>query len=88
MKYLFFVITLLFHVLAIHIISSVFDNTGLLLMIICTVLFAGAFMLVHPTIKRKIIKDIGWGMTYGSVLIIVAAFGFFLFFAFNFFNIS
>jgi hypothetical protein len=87
-KYWFFWLTLVFHALINIGLASVIDNVVVLLLIFFTVLFTGVFIKVYPDINNMKIKDLGWGMLFGSLAIMAILFVFLVLSGINAIRIS
>lgn len=75
-QYWFFGLTVVFHALINIGLASLIDNVVVLLLIFFSVLAAGIFIKVYPDITNTIIKDLGWGMLFGSLAVMAILFVF------------
>jgi hypothetical protein len=68
MKHLYFVIFAIIHLLIATYTSRDLTNLVFVTPAFTIILFAGFGFYFHPGIKNKFVKDLGWGMLYGSIL--------------------
>jgi hypothetical protein len=82
MKYVCLALTLLAEYLLIRVFKML-DNTDVLIIIFVSVLLIGMFITIYNKKVSKTIKNIGWGMLYGSISTIVLMVVFFLWLSYN-----
>lgn len=63
--------------------SNFLGNEGVILAIFSFVLIGGLVVEVYPGIKNMHLKQIGWGLLYGSLSIMFIAVGLLLLFIFH-----
>jgi hypothetical protein len=85
MKYWFFILTLIVYLVSVVGLTTLFDNFNQQWLIagFLIVFFTGIILRAYPNTKNQTVKDLGWGLFFGSLFTLLSFVVFLMLIALN-----